>query len=199
MSKSLGDIYTLRDIEAKGFSPLDFRYLILTAHYRSKLNFTWKSLKAARNALDKLREAVLKIKKEVRLPKSDFEIPKSQTSNIKVGLLTKFRTKFLSYINNDLEMPRALALLWNIIKSKELNAEKKLNLVADFDEIFGLNLAKITAEKIKIPEKISELIKEREKCRKEKNFKKADEIRQKIESLGWLIEDTPSGSKLKRK
>ena len=185
MSKSFGNIYTLINIKAKGFNPLAFRYLVLTAHYRSKLNFTWKSLEAAQNALNKLRESVLEIQKEAEksaLSKTDFE---------------KYRKEFLSYINDDLEMPRALALLWDIVKSEKLTAKTKYNLIIDFDKIFGLNLSKIKIEKI--PPPVLKLVKEREKYRKEKNFAKSDKLRKKIESLGWLVEDAPEGPKLKRK
>ncbi len=185
MSKSFGNIYTLRNIETKGFDPLAFRYLVLTAHYRSKLNFTWKSLEAAQNALKKLRESVLEIQKEAKksaVLKTDFN---------------KYQDKFLSHINDDLEMPRALALLWDIVKSEKLDAKTKYNLIIDFDKIFGLNLSKIKIEKI--PPPVLKLVKEREKYRQEKNFAKADELRKKIESLGWLVEDAPEGPKLKRK
>ncbi len=185
MSKSLGNIYTLRDIEAKGFNPLDFRYLVLTAHYRSKLNFTWKSLESAQNALKKLRESVLEIQKEAKkstVLKTDFN---------------KYHDKFLSHTNDDLEMPRALALLWEVIKSKKLDNQTKYKLIIDFDKVFGLNLANVKTEKI--PSQVLESAKEREEYRKEKDFKKADEIRQKIEKLGWLVEDTPQGPRLKKK
>ncbi len=183
MSKSFGNIYTLRNIEAKGFDPLAFRYLVLTAHYRSKLNFTWKSLEAAKNALKKLRESVLEIQKEAEksaLLKTDFN---------------KYHDKFLSHINDDLEMPAALALLWDIVKSEKLTAKTKYNLIIDFDKIFGLNLSKIKIEKISPP--VLKLVKEREKYRREKNFVKADKLRKKIESLGWLIEDAAEDSKIR--
>ncbi|MEK6856889.1 MAG: cysteine--tRNA ligase [Nanoarchaeota archaeon] len=185
MSKSLGNIHTLRDIEAKGFSPLAFRYLVLTAHYRSKLNFTWKSLEAAQNALEKLRETVLEIQKEAKksaVSKTDFN---------------KYYDKFLSYVNDDLKMPRALALLWKIVKSKKLDAKTKYNLIIDFDKIFGLNLDKIKTAKISLS--VLKLVKEREKYRQENNFKKSDELRKKIRKLGWLVEDTPQGPKIKQK
>ncbi|MCX6813150.1 MAG: cysteine--tRNA ligase [Candidatus Azambacteria bacterium] len=184
MSKSFGNIYTLRNIEAKGFDPLAFRYLVLTAHYRSKLNFTWKSLEAAQNALKKLRESVLEIQKEAKksaVLKTDFN---------------KYRDKFLSHINDDLEMPAAIALLWDIIKSEKLTAKTKYNLIIDFDKIFGLNLSKIKIEKI--PAAVLKLAKEREIYRQEKDFAKSDEVRRKIESLGWLIEDTSQGPKIKK-
>ncbi len=183
MSKSFGNIYTLRNIEVKGFDPLAFRYLVLTTHYRSKLNFTWKSLEAAQNALKKLRESVLETQKEAKksaVLKTDFN---------------KYHDKFLSHVNDDLEMPVALALLWDIIKSEKLSVKTKYNLIIDFDKVFGLNLSKIKIEKI--PPPVLKLVKEREKYREEKNFKKADEFRKKVESLGWLIEDTSKGPKLK--
>ena len=189
MSKSFGNIYTLKDIEAKGFDSLAFRYLVLTAHYRSKLNFTWKSLEAAQNALNKLREIVVNLKMETQ-----------RKSN--VGMLKKrFAEEFKNYINDDLEMPRALALLWNIVKSEKLDAKTKYNLIIDFDKVFGLKLVSlrdISRREKKIPLPVLKLVKEREKYRKEKNFKKADELRKKIESLGWLIEDISRGPKLKK-
>ena len=185
MSKSLGNIFTLHNIEVHGFDPLAFRYLILTAHYRSKLNFTWKSLEAAQNALEKLRETVANLKTEAQRKNT----PK-QHSNI-------FREKFKNYVNDDLETPRALALLWDIIKSKKLDAKTKYSLIIDFDKVLGLNLTKIKSEKVTA--EILKLAKGREKYRKEKKFKKADEIRKKIESLGWLVEDTAKGPKLKKK
>ncbi len=187
MSKSLGNIHTLRDIETKSFNPLAFRYLVLTAHYRSKLNFTWKSLEAAQNALNKLREIVAKIKNEQK-QHSDI------LQNVRM-LKKQFSEEFKKYVNDDMDMPRALALLWNIAKAEKLDAKTKYNLIIDFDKVFGLNLGKIKNEKI--PATVLKLAKEREKCRKEKNFKKADKLRKKIESLDWLIEDMPEGPKLK--
>lgn len=184
MAKSDGNFITLDTLKKHGFDPLVFRYLVLTAHYRSKLNFTWESLGAAKNAYDKLKEFVMAIKNETKksiLSKADFE---------------KYQKKFLSYIDDDLEMPRTLALLWEVIKSNKLDPKTKYALITDFDKILGLNLTKIKTEKI--PEAILKLSKDREKYRKEKNFKKADEFRKKIESLSWLIEDTPLGPKLIR-
>ncbi len=183
MAKSGDNFITLDVLKQRGFNPLAFRYLALTAHYRSKLNFTWKSLAAAQNALGKLRESVLKIQKEIKksaVLKTDFN---------------EYHDKFLSHINNDLEMPRAIALLWNIIKSKKINPKIKYDLIINFDKVFGLNLGKIKIGKIPAP--VLKLVKEREKYRQEKNFKKADEFRKKIRKLDWLIEDTTGGPKLK--
>lgn len=187
MSKSTGNVYDLRCIEKKGFDPLAFRYLTLTAHYRSKLNFTWKSLEAAQNAFNNLREIAAKLKSDLKT------IPPLRVGT---GLKKLFMEKFKDYINDDLNAPRALALLWEIAKSQKLNVKTKYELIIDFDKVFGLNLADVKIEKI--PTEILKLTNEREKYRKEKNFKKSDEIRKRIEKLGWLVEDTPSGPKLKR-
>ncbi|MBI2634963.1 MAG: cysteine--tRNA ligase [Parcubacteria group bacterium] len=184
MAKSEGNFITLDTLKKHGFNPLAFRYLVLTAHYRSKLNFTWESLEAAKNALNKLKEAILNIKKTSEAKSS---------SEAKLLLLKKFK----NYINNDLETPRALALLWEIVKSQKLDPKTKYALIIDFDKVLGLNLIKMKTEKI--PMEILKLIKDREKSRKEKNFAKADELRKKAENLGWMIEDTEKGPKLKRR
>lgn len=182
MSKSFGNFYTLRDIEKRSFDPIAFRYLILTAHYRSKLNFTWESLKSAQNALEKLREIVLSLKKVKQF--------------VDEKILKQYRRKFEDFINNDLNVPATLALLWEVLKSSKLNDRTKYALIIDFDKIFGLNLANTKSEKI--PIQIVKLVKEREIFRKENNFTKADELRKQIESLGWLIEDMLQGPKLKK-
>jgi len=189
MSKSLGNFYNLRDVKKKGFDPMALRYLTLTAHYRSKLNFTWKSLKAAQNALEKLREAMKNLKTATQHT--------NKLENVRVLPKKNIIAKFKKYINNDLNAPRALALLWDVIKSKKINNETKYKLIIDFDKVLGLNLADVRTEKI--PSEILKLAKDREKYRKEKNFKKADKFRKKLAELGWMIEDTPRGPKLKIK
>ena len=197
MSKSLGNVFNLRDIEAKGFDPLAFRYLVLTAHYRSKLNFTWKSLEAAQNALEKLREAVLALKKVLRQAQ-DGEQGRTTKQPVNQKAFKQYRQKFEVLISDDLNTPAATALLWEVIKSEKINAETKYRLIYSFDEVFGLGLKMLMPKKLEIPEKIKKLAEEREMYRKEKMFKKSDELRKKIEALGWSIEDTPSGPKIKK-
>jgi len=175
MSKSLGNIYTLEDIKKKGFDPLALRYLFLTSHYRGKLNFTWKSLEGAQKALNKLRQQMVEWKKGNKgCP--DFE------------------KKFLEAINNDLDMPKALAITWDLVKSDYPDSAKKTTLLK-FDRVLGLKLSGYQATK---PSKeIRGLVEEREKLRKQGKWKEADTIRKKIEKLGWKIEDTEKGSKLR--
>lgn len=171
MAKSEGDIIILNDLIKKGFSPLAFRYLCLNTHYRSKLNFSWQSLKGAQNALDNLYD---------------------KTADLKAKDNKKYKKEFLSYINDDINIPKALGLIWKLIKENNLSK----SLLLDFDKVFGLDLDKV--KKTKIPLKIKKLVEQREKQRKKDNWKQADKIRKEIEKQGFRIEDTEKGVKIKK-
>jgi len=188
MSKSLSNIYTLCEIEEKA-NPLAFRYLVLGAHYRSQLNFTWESLKAAENSLERLYEFARNIK--IKNQKS-----KTQT---KIGKLQIYADKFCEAIYNDLDTPKALAVIWNLIheyyKAPEKFSEQAiLQTLYEFDKVFGLSLKDLESEKI--PPEVAKLVKKRADARNNKDFKLADEFRRKIQSFGWQVNDTPSGSQL---
>jgi len=178
MAKSKGNIITINSLIKKQINPLAFRYLCLQTNYRSKLTFSWKSLKSAENALENLYEKSSKI-----LDAHRQTPPQLKTQS--------YKKEFLSYINDDLNIPKALALMWKLIKTNRASYD----LLLEFDKIFGLNLNKI--KKPKIPEKIKKLSQQREKYRKEKNFKKSDQIRREIEKQGYTIEDTPQGPTIK--
>jgi cysteinyl-tRNA synthetase len=187
MAKSVGNILTLQVLIDKGFDPLDYRYLCLTAHYRSELEFSWESLKAAKKSLLKLREKIEEFKEKAKKEKieSDSKIVK------------KYQEAFLEAINDDLNLPKALSVVWDLVKTKgKISAKDKLRLLFEFDKVLGLNLEKEREEKI--PEEIERLVKEREEARKMGDFKKADEIRKKIKSLGYAVEDTREGPKVKK-
>ena len=169
MAKSLGNIFTLRDIEERGFEPLDFRYLTFTAHYRSPLSFSWESLSASRNARKKLEE------KALLAPKSDAKV------------LKKFKMEFLAALNDDLNIPKALALVWKARGRDEI-------LYAD--KILGLGLDKV--KKVAASAGLEALLREREVMRRDKKWREADLIRDKILKAGYIIEDTPQGARLKR-
>ncbi|MDD4990053.1 MAG: cysteine--tRNA ligase [Candidatus Pacebacteria bacterium] len=185
ISKSLGNIITLDSLMEKGFNPLSLRYLFLTAHYGAKLDFTWESLKASQNALNKLYSLILNFKDKISKPYLKSKI-----------LENPYSSQFLNFINNDLNMPRALAVLWEMLNDEKLSPEEKYNLALDMDKVFGLGLDKI--KKQKIPKEILELAGQREKFRKAKEWQKADEIRKQIEKLGYEIEDTKQGTKVKK-
>ncbi|MDP3785024.1 MAG: cysteine--tRNA ligase [bacterium] len=171
MSKSLGNLFTLKDLEKRGFSPLDFRYLVLTAHYRSPLSFGWRSLEASRRARLKLIEKALWAR---------------ERKNKRDGLAS-FKKAFLARIDDDLDMPRALALLW------KQGIQYETFLFSD--RIFGLGLGKIRS--LASPATVQNLLETREKLRLEKKWREADEIRNKIRRLGFLVEDTPKGPRLR--
>jgi cysteinyl-tRNA synthetase len=183
MAKSLGNIYTLDDILKKGFNPLAFRYLCLGTHYRSKLNFTFESLKSAQNALENLYEKVRELKSTKNKQRA--------TNNGK-----KYKREFLEFINDDLDTPKALALMWKLIGDQKISNKEKYKILLDFDKIFGLGLERV--KRIKIPQEIKELVKIREEYRKEGEFEKADEIRKKIKEMGYWIEDTKEGPRIKK-
>ncbi len=180
MSKSLKNFFTIKDLEKKGYDALDLRYLFLTAHYRSPLNFTWSSLEAAKVARTKLNEFILNIKGQGKISNDYKEL-------------------FLNKINNDLDMPGALALVWIMIKNTNISEEDKKATLLDFDKVLGLNLAKVKKEKIKTPKEVAKLVKQRELARKKKDFKKSDELRDKIGELGFIVEDTEKGPVVKKK
>jgi cysteinyl-tRNA synthetase len=179
VSKSTGGLYTISELEEKEFKPLAYRYLVLTAHYRSPLEFSLPGLKKAQEGYKRLKNIV-----------SSPEFP----SNAPLKTNTKYLTKFEKAINNDLDMPKALSVLWNLVRDKK--AQGKIKTIKEMDRIFGLNLLK--KEEIKIPAEIKKLVAEREQARKNKDFKKSDQLRQKIKSLGYWVEDTARGPKIKK-
>lgn len=190
MGKSEGNFITLNNLLEKNINPLSFRYLTLTAHYRSKLNFTWESLKAAENSLNRLFDFTRKLKSLKQ---------KEKTVNLTTSDFVRFKNEFEKATRDDLNTPKALGIMWKIIAVYNNNPEKFsskeiLNLLYEFDKIFGLNLKKIKIEKI--PEEINILVKQREEARKNKNFKEADIIRNKIKSKGYTVEDTEKETKI---
>ncbi len=180
MSKSLNNFFKISDIIEKGLNPLALRYLFLTAHYRTNLNFTWESLQGAQNALNNLRKAV-----------AEYDEPKNTRGCV------QFEKEFLDAINDDLDLPKTMAIVWAVIKSHYPSAAKKKTLLK-FDRVLGLNLDRIKKEIIEIPEEIKKLAADREQARQEKNWKKSDELRKKIENAGFSVEDTAKGPKIKK-
>lgn len=187
MGKSLGNAYTLADIEKKGFDPLDLRYFFLQAHYRTKQNFTWENLKSAANARKKLV-------RELRNNSLKQEADKKYLSK-------KWKDRFIETLEDDLITPKALAVVWDLLKSDEKQASK-LATIIDFDKVLGLRLKEAISEpfgKIRIKNKerdeIEGLIKERETTRSKKDWKEADKIRERLkEKYNVELEDTKKGT-----
>src|SRR3990167_7468980 len=177
MAKSLKNIFSLEDIKKRGFDPLALRYLFLTAHYRSKLNFTWKSLEAAGNALENLRQEV-----------SAWDKPA-------IGC-AEFEGDFKKAISNDLDIPKALSVMWKMVKSDYPTSAKHQSILA-MDQVLGLGLENL--EKAQLPKEAKELIEKREELRKEGKFDESDKLRKELLEMGVEVEDTADGPKWKIK
>ncbi len=187
MSKSLGNCFTIEDVEKKDFDPIALRYLYLTAHYRDPLNFTWEALSSAGTALNKLRE-------QLRVLKGEKE--RTTLSQEKDKKIAGFREEFILAINDDLNTAKGLAVLWEMLKSN-IPSSDKYDLALYFDEVFGLGLKEASSVKLEIPVEVKKLVEEREKLRKEGKWQEADKLRIKIEKFGFRVEDLPDGPKVK--
>ncbi len=188
MSKSLNNFYTIQDLQKKRIDPLAIRLLFLQTHYRQKLNFTWQSAKSAQKTYRKLKNYVLQLKKQ----RARTTLSKEKLKKINI-----YRDRFAQAISNDLQIPQAVAIMWEMLKSN-IPSEDKLDLLFfDFDSVFGLKLSEIEEEKI--PQEIINLAQQREKARKDEKFKEGDQLRKEIEKKGYTIEDTPQGWQLKAK
>ncbi|MES2214167.1 MAG: cysteine--tRNA ligase [Patescibacteria group bacterium] len=186
MAKSEGTGITLRTIEEKGFSPLAYRYFLLGAHYRTPTNFTWEGLEASENAYKRLKVLMQMFNKE---------------SEGKEGSVIKtYKQEFLEVIDNDLNTPEALAVVWKLAKhaGDDVSYADAYATLLDFDLVLGLNLSENEYEVTHVPRGVNDLLREREMARLAKNFSKADEIRAKIEAFGYSVKDTENGQELGR-
>ena len=172
MSKSKGDIITISRLQEKGFSALAYRYFCFSAHYRKQMKFSEDALKQAQDAYDRLKNIISGLKS------NDNE--KENKEYIK---------EFEKKINDDLDMPGALSVLWKLVRDK--SAKGKIKTIEKIDSVLGLDLLK--QEEIEIPEEIKKLAEEREEARKKKDFEKADKIREKLRKKGWEIRDEDKG------
>jgi len=208
MSKSLGNFYTLRDLLNKGYSPRAIRYLLISTHYRQQLNFTFKSLNDAQCAVDKIDEFVRRIHKCY----TDKTRTKSPNNNLN-KLIQQAKQSFEKVMDDDLNISKGLAVIFDFIHQvnkwkatprgaaflNHKSAKKVEKFILQIDKVLGLNLAKISQQRIKIPEEIKKLVDKRKQARKNKDWDKADKLRKKIEDKGFLVEDTPVGPKIKVK
>ena len=183
MSKSLGNNYTIEDLEKRGFSPLAFRYLTYTSHYRNKLNFTWEGIEASQKALDRLREA--------------YQIHLNGKDDVLDSSIEDYMNRFKEALNDDLNFSSALAVVWEAAKNS-LKSPKIAKLLKEFDEVLSLNVDKIEEINEEIPEEILRMLEERKEARLNKDFAKSDEIRDKLKEKGYLVIDSKEGQKLEK-
>lgn len=187
MGKSLGNAYTLDDIKKRGFDPLAFRYFSFSAGYRQPLNFTWQALQGSAKAYENLIQRICDI----------LETPNTADKN---SLSNEYADKFEGLVSNDMSMPEAIALLWEMMKDKNIPNQIKINTVAKFDEVLGLSLIEkaglLKKREANIPATATALSNERNAARADKDWKRSDEIRKKILDLGFEVKDTDTGTKI---
>ncbi|MEX0917030.1 MAG: cysteine--tRNA ligase [Candidatus Paceibacterota bacterium] len=190
ISKSLGNTIMLKNVTDRGISPFAYRYFVLSAHYRTPINFTWEALEGAHTALTRLHRFFVE-----DLPTKNGVVEES------------YQKRFLEIINNDLDTPKALALLQELTKDGNLSPGNKRATLLYFDQVLGLGFAEgkkrleemLSLKVVKpedLPKKVQKLVDEREEARKEKDWEKADAFRKKIEKEGYSIKDTEKGPEI---
>ncbi|MBR5609190.1 MAG: cysteine--tRNA ligase [Elusimicrobiaceae bacterium] len=188
MSKSGGTFVTLQTLRDKGYDPLDYRYLCLTAHYRTQLEFTYESLDSARKSLQTLRKEAVKA---------------AETAQRQQGLITdrlnETKNKFQAAMEDDLNAPKALAIVWETVRGAELNAAEKVEFLKFADGVLSLDLFRV--EEIKeeaLPAEVEELLQARAAARAAKDYKKSDELRDALRAAGYAVKDTPQGQQVEK-
>ena len=179
MSKSSGTFLRVQTLINEGYDPLAYRFFSLNAHYRSKLTFTWEGLDSASISLNRLRNLI------------DEWGDAGEVDN-------EYIDRFTMQVNDDLNMPRALAVAWDLVRSELADPVKKATIL-EFDRVMGLGLGSWRPSEIVIPEEILQLVQRRQVARKEKLWHEADAIRDKITDAGYEVEDTPQGPRVRRR
>lgn len=181
MSKSLGNVYTISTLIEKGINPLAFKLFCFSSHYRNKINFTFEGIESANKAYSRLKEG--------------YNKHRSSDEKIEETVIEEFKRKFDEAINDDLNMPMAMGIVWDIVKYST-KSKQLADLLDKFDEVLGLKIAEKDKTKDEIPEEITQLLEERKKARENKEWEKSDILRDKIQSLGYAIKDTKNGTEI---
>src|SRR3989344_8156625 len=188
MAKSAHNFYTLKDLTDKGIDPLVYRFWLLMANYGTRVNFVWDALKASEVALKRLQRLYLE------LGPSDA---KALEGKEEVGRIDEnYKKKFKEHVSNDLDTPRGLSTLWDLIKDENIPDADKKATILDFDKVLGLGFADLKEDII--PEEITKLVNERALARQNKDFKLSDALRTQINSLGFDVKDTDLGQKVSK-
>lgn len=179
MSKSLGNLFTLKDLADKGYEPAVYRMFNLGAHYRTKINFTFEAMDAAKTALARLREGYIK--------------HSNGTENVEDAVIDEYKKKFLEAINDDLNMPVAMSVVWEVVKNST-KSKKYAELILDFDKVLGFDLEHYELKKAELPDEIKEIIKQRNNARANKNWAESDRLRDELISKGYTVKDSKEGT-----
>ncbi len=183
MSKSLGNIYTLDTLNEKGIDPIAYKLFCFSSHYRNKLNFTFEGALSSNTSLMRLKEG--------------YQRHLEGTEDIQENVINEFEEKFHKAINDDLNMPIAISIVWDVIKYPKKSKELA-KLLLKFDEVLGLQIDIKNDKKEDLPEEILSLIEERKKARENKDWELSDKIRDKIKEKGYIIKDSKNGMIIER-
>lgn len=183
MSKSLGNVYTLDELQERNIEPLAFKLFCYTSHYRNKLNFTFEGVSASAKALGRLREGYISHINGKEIADKDK--------------LESYNNRFNLAINDDLNMPLAMGIVWELIREEKKSPEYA-KLLEEFDEVLGLDLKNYKKKSIEIPKDVQNLIEERIEARKNKDWKKSDTLRDMIKIKGFIVKDTPNGVEVEK-
>ena len=189
MSKSLGNTYTLDQLQEKGIEPLAYKLFCYTAHYRTKLNFTFDSAISSQKALNRLRESYL-----LHL--------ESEDNNVEKEKIEEYRKRFMDAVNDDLNMPLAMGIVWEVARN-EIKSKQYAKLLIEFDKILGLDIEHSKdylekEEKIELPEKIKSLVEQRKQARENKDWAESDRIRDLLKEQGYVVKDTKEGQVIEK-
>ena len=182
MSKSLGNTYLIDDIIARGYSPLAYRLFNYSCHYRGKLNFTWEGIESANTSLIRLREG--------------YQKHLNGNSNISDEIIADMENRFHQAINDDMNMPLALSVVWEAVKYPE-KSHKIAQLLKKFDTVLGIKIDEV--QETKIPQEILDLVEERKQARSDKNWSESDRLRDLIAEKGYIVKDTKDGTEVLKK
>ena len=183
MSKSLGNVYLLKDIINKGFNPLSYRLFTYSSHYRNKLNFTWEAMEAAEKSLERLKKG--------------YKAHLEGKDDVDENIVNEYEEKFHKAINDDLNMPLAMGVVWEVVRSDK-KSPKLAKLLLKFDSVMGLKIDEEDKKEVnvEIPEEILKLIEERKKARENKNWEESDRLRDIIKEKGYNVKDTKEGMEI---
>ena len=179
MAKSTGNVVRVADLPARGYEPLAFRYLALTAHYRSKLDFTEDAMHAAASGLARLRRAVA--------------LAPPQPVDLAAEPMARYRARFTDAVADDLGTPRALAVAHEVASTADLTDAQRRALLLDFDQVLGLSLDAPVAAEAPLPEGAAELLERRAAARAARDWAASDALREELAALGVDVRDTAAG------
>ena len=181
MAKSLGNLYTLDELKQKGYDPEVYRMFNFSSNYRTAINFTFEAMDAAKNSLEKLRKSYIE--------------HKNGTDKVDQSIIDDLEKRFNEAINDDLNMPVAMSVVYEVIKAQE-KSKQYSNLLEKFDTVLGFNLKDYVPQEVELPKEVKQLIEKRNEARKNKDWSESDRLRDELIAMGYTVKDTANGTEV---